>query len=124
MWLVFFRLFVLFLLINAGYFYIPNPFGPLVGAGFGAVAGLAVIGLEVKARTVPGHQLVGALIGGVTGLIGAHLTWGALRGVELFGEQFFHVLLVVILIYMGIAIGAQHGEWFEPARMIAAFRDS
>ena len=124
MWLVFFRLFVLFLLINAGYFYIPNPFGPLVGAGFGAVAGLAVIGLEVKARTVPGHQLVGALIGGVTGLIGAHLTWGALRGVELFGEQFFHVLLVVILIYMGITIGAQHGEWFEPARMIAAFRDS
>jgi uncharacterized protein YacL len=88
------------------------------------VAAFAVIGLEIKARAVPGHQLVGALVGGVTGLIGAHLTWGALRGVELFGEHFFHVLLVVILIYMGIAVGAQHGEWFEPARMIAAFRDS
>jgi uncharacterized protein YacL len=124
MWLVFFRLFVLFILVNAGYFYIPNPLGPWVGAGLGALAGLAVIGLEVKARGVPGHQLVGALLGGVTGLIGAHLTWGALRGVELFGEHFFHVLLVVILIYMGIAVGAQHGEWFEPARIIAAFRDS
>ncbi len=124
MWLVFFRLFVLFILINAGYFYIPNPFGPLLGAALGAFAGLVVIGLEVKTRTVPGHQLVGALVGGVTGLIGAHLTWGALRGVELFGEHFFHVLLVVILIYMGITIGAQHGGWFEPARVIAAFRDS
>lgn len=124
MWLVFFRVFVLFVLINAGYFYIPTPWGPLAGAAFGGFAGIAVIALEVKTRAVPGHQLVGALVGGVTGLIGAHLTWGALRGVELFGEQFFHVLLVVILIYMGIAIGAQHGEWFEPARMIAAFRDS
>jgi len=124
MWLVFFRLFVLFILVNAGYFYIPNPIGPWAGAGFGALAGLAVIGLEVKTRGVPGHQLVGALVGGVTGLIGAHLTWGALRGVELFGEHFFHVLLVMILIYMGIAVGAQHGEWFEPARIIAAFRDS
>ncbi len=124
MWLVFFRIFVLFVLVNAGYFYIPNPWGPVVGAGLGALAGLIVIGLEIKTRSVPGHQLVGALVGGVTGLIGAHLTWGALRGVELFGEHFFHVLLVVILIYMGIAVGAQHGEWFEPARIIAAFRDS
>ena len=35
-----------------------------------------------------------------------------------------HVLLVVFLGYMGIVIGGQKGEWFEPARIIAAFRDS
>jgi uncharacterized protein YacL len=124
MWLVFFRILVLFVLVNAGYFYIPSQWGPWAGAALGTLAGVAIIALEVQTRAVPGHQLVGALIGGVTGLVGAHLTWGALRGVELFGEHFFHVLLVVILIYMGIVIGAQHGEWFEPARMIAAFRDS
>jgi uncharacterized protein YacL len=124
MWLQFFRLLVLFVLVNAGYFYIPSQLGSWVGGAVGALAGIAIIALEVQTRDVPGHQLVGALVGGVTGLIGAHLAWGALRGVELFGEHFFHVLLVVILIYMGIAIGAQHGEWFEPARIIAAFRDS
>jgi rRNA-processing protein FCF1 len=31
---------------------------------------------------------------------------------------------VVFLGYMGIVIGGQKGEWFEPARIIAAFRDS
>lgn len=124
MWLILFRLFVLVVLAHAGYVYSPFVARPWVGAAIGLVAAAAVITLEMNMRRVPGHNLVGALVGGVTGLVGAHLTWGALRGVEIVGEHFVHVFLVVLLIYMGIAIGAQHGEWFEPARMIAAFRDS
>src|SRR5262245_2002362 len=124
MWLVLFRLAVILILTHSGYVYSPFPSKPLIGATLGFVAAIAVISLETKTRAVPGHQLVGALVGSVTGLLGAHLTWGALRGVEIAGEHFFHVLIVVILIYMGLVIGAQNGEWFEPARMIAAFRDS
>jgi uncharacterized protein YacL len=124
MWLVLFRLAVVLILTHAGSVYSPLPNRPIWGAALGFVSALAVILLETQTRSVPGHQLVGALVGAVTGLIGAHLTWGALRGVEIVGEHFFHVLIVVILIYMGIVIGAQHGEWFEPARIIAAFRDS
>ncbi|HET7294877.1 MAG TPA: TRAM domain-containing protein [Vicinamibacteria bacterium] len=123
MWLVFFRLAVILILTHSGYVY--SPFSqPVFGAVLGFVAALGVISLEIRARVVPGHQLVGALVGSVTGLLGAHLTWGALRGVEIAGEHFFHVLIVVLLIYMGLVVGAQHGEWFEPARIIAAFRDS
>ncbi len=124
MWLVLFRLAVVVILTQAGLVYSPLPGSPLLGAGIGFVSALAVIVLETRARAVPGHQLVGALVGAVTGLVGAHLTWSALRDVEIVGEHFFHVLVVVILIYMGIVIGAQHGEWFEPARIVAAFRDS
>ncbi len=124
MWLILFRLFVVVVLVHSGYVYSPYSEGPWFGAAIGAAAAAAVITLELNMRRVPGHNLVGALVGGVTGLVGAHLTWGALRGVEIVGEHFVHVFLVVLLIYMGIAIGAQHGEWFEPARMIAAFRDS
>ena len=124
MWLVLFRLFIVLVLIHAGYVYNPFPGRPLLGAAAGALGAIGVIGLELKTRSVPGHQLIGALVGGVTGLIGAHLIWGALRGVEIVGEHFFHVLLVVVLMYMGLVVGAQHGEWFEPARIIAAFRDS
>lgn len=124
MWLILFRLFVVIVLVHAGYVYSPFTHTPALGALIGCLAAAGIITLEMNMRRVPGHNLVGALVGGVTGLVGAHLTWGALRGVEIVGEHFVHVFLVVLLIYMGIAIGAQHGEWFEPARMIAAFRDS
>lgn len=123
MWLVLFRLAVILVLTHAGYLYSPLSERPF-GAALGFASALGVILLETRARVVPGHQLVGALVGAVTGLIGAHLTWGALRDVEIVGEHFFHVLIVVILIYMGIVIGVQHGDWFEPARIISAFRDS
>jgi len=47
-----------------------------------------------------------------------------IAGLQLQGEQFIHSLLIVFLIYMGVVIGARRGEWFEPARIIAAFKDS
>jgi uncharacterized protein YacL len=124
MWLLLFRFFVVVVLVHAGYVYSPFTANPGSGALIGALAAALVITLEIKTRRVSGHNLVGALVGGVTGLVGAHLTWGALIGVEIVGEHFVHVFLVVLLIYMGISIGAAHGEWFEPARIVAAFRDS
>ena len=68
--------------------------------------------------------MVGALVGGVTGLSGARLVWGALEGVESWASTSPRRSWSSSSIYMGIVIGAQKGEWFEPARIIAAFRDS
>jgi uncharacterized protein YacL len=82
------------------------------------------MGLEQRLRAVPGHHMVGALIGGVVGLFGARLVWGALDGLDIIGEHFVHALVVVFLGYMGVVLGGQKAEWFEPARIIAAFRDS
>jgi uncharacterized protein YacL len=124
MWLVGFRALIVLILVLAGYSYSPFPARPIYGAMTGVVAAFAVIGLELRTRRVAGHRLVGALVGGVIGLLTAHLTWGAIRGVEIVGEHFFHVLFFVLLTYLGIVVGAQHGDWFEPARIIAAFRDS
>jgi uncharacterized protein YacL len=124
MWLVLFRILIVFILALAGYSYSPFVDRPVLGAVAGLLAALGVIGIEIKTRRVPGNQLIGALVGGVAGLVAAHLAWGAIRGVEIVGEHFFHVLFFVVLMYMGLVIGAQHGEWFEPARIIAAFRDS
>ena len=124
MWLILFRVFMVALLAHAGYFYSPIPGQPWAGATLGAVAALFVITLETKLRGVPAHHLVGALVGGVTGLIGARLVWGAMEGLDLVAEHFIHALLIVFLVYMGLVIGTRKGEWFEPARIIAAFKDS
>ena len=124
MWLVLFRVVLVVLLAHAGYVYSPFPGRPLLGLAVGMAVALGVITLEMKLRSVPGHHMVGALVGGVTGLVGARLVWGALSGLDIIGHHFAHVLLVVFLGYMGIVIGGQKGEWFEPARIIAAFRDS
>jgi len=124
MWLIFFRLFVVGLLLHAGYVYSPFPGQAWSGLALGAIAALGVIALELQVRSVPGHHMVGALVGGVTGLLGARLVWGALDGLDIVGAHFVHLLLVVFLGYMGIVIGGLKGEWFEPARIIAAFRDS
>ncbi len=124
MWLILFRLFVVGLLARAGYVYSPFPGRPVIGCLLGIVVAMGVIALELQVRSVPGHHMVGALVGGVTGLFGARLVWGALDGLDIVGAHFVHVLVVVLLGYMGIVIGGSKGEWFEPARIIAAFRDS
>ena len=124
MWLFLVRSAVVGLLAHAGYLYGPVSDRPWAGVLLGAVFALAIIALEVQVRAVPGHHMVGALVGGVTGLFGARLLWGALAGLDVIDDHFTHVLLVVFLTYMGVAIGGQKGEWFEPARVIAAFRDS
>jgi uncharacterized protein YacL len=115
---------VFVLLVQAGYFYSPFPGQPWAGAAFGFLAALGVIAFEVKVRSVPAHHLVGALVGGVTGLFGARLVWGALEGLDLVAVHFLHAVLIVFLVYMGIVIGGRKGEWFEPARIISAFKDS
>jgi uncharacterized protein YacL len=124
MWLILFRAFVVALLAHAGFVYSPFPRSPWLGLALGLVAAIGLITLEQRMRAVSGPHLVGALVGGVTGLFAARLVWGALDGLDIVGGDFVHVLLVVFLGYVGIVIGGQKGEWFEPARIIAAFRDS
>jgi uncharacterized protein YacL len=124
MWLVLFRAFVVGLLAHAGYVYSPIAGRPWAGLLLGLITAIGLIALELKMRTVAGPHLVGALVGGVTGLLGARLVWGALQGLDVVAEHFVHVLLVVFFGYVGTVIGGQKGEWFEPARIIAAFRDS
>ena len=124
MWLVVFRILAVAALAWAGYRYEPVPQQPLAGLTLGVVFAALIIVLELTLHRAPAHQMVGALVGGVTGLLGANLVWGVIAGLDLVAEHFIHALLIVFLIYMGIVIGARRGEWFEPARIVAAFKDA
>jgi uncharacterized protein YacL len=124
MWLNGFRLLVLVSLAWAGSRYAPVAGQPVYGGLIGLAFGAGIIALELRLHRVPAHNMVGALVGGVTGLLGAHLVWGVLAGLQLEAEHFVHALLIVFLIYIGVVIGTRRGEWFEPARIIAAFKDA
>ncbi len=124
MWLVLFRILAVATLSWAGWHYSPFPDRPSAGLGLGVLFAIGVIAIELRLHHAPAHQMVGALVGGVTGLLGAHLVWGVVAEFDFAAEQFVHSLLIVFLIYMGVVIGARRGEWFEPARIIAAFRDA
>lgn len=124
MWLILCRSLVVLALAWAGWHYEPVPGRPLLGLGLGVLFSLGIIGIELRLRHVSAHDMVGALVGGVTGLIGARLVLGVIGSLDLVAENFIHSLLIVFLIYMGVVIGAHRGEWFEPARIIAAFKDA
>src|SRR4029453_3395916 len=122
MWLMLFRASVVVLLAHAGYVYSPFPKEPWLGLLLGLGTAIGLIALEHKMRTVSGPHLVGALVGGVTGLFAARLAWGALAGLDIVGGDFVHVLMVVFLAYVGIVIGLTKGEWLGPAPTIPPFR--
>jgi uncharacterized protein YacL len=122
--LVIFRILLLALLAFVGFVYSPLPAQPLIGLALGVCAAALVIALEVRLRAVKGNHIVGVLVGGVLGLIGARLIWSALNGLAMQGEHFLHMMIIVFMVYMGMVIGARKAEWFEPARIVAAFKDS
>ena len=68
MWLVLVRVLVLVLLAHSGYVYAPFPRQQWIGLALGVLAALGLMGLEQRLRAVPGHRMVGALIGGVVGV--------------------------------------------------------
>ncbi len=123
MWLLMIRAVVLALLVFAGTS-LPIPNQPLSGVAAGVAAAAFVFVLEVKLRAVSGDRLLGGLVGGAVGLIGARLVWGAWAGLDAPDGAFARLFLVVLLGYVGLSIGAQKAEWFAPARIIASFRDS
>src|SRR5215467_5613956 len=99
MWLVLFRCLVVAALAWAGARYDPLPGQPALGIALGVAAALVIIGLELRLHRVPAHNMVGALVGGVTGLLGASLVWGVIQGLDLVAEHFIHSDLIAFRIY-------------------------
>ncbi len=124
MWLILSRTLLVLVLASAGWMYNPLPGQPLVGVVLGLACAVVFVLVEIRLRHVSAHSMVGALVGGVTGLTGAYLVWGVIAGLDLPGEHFIHAVVITFLIYIGVVIGTRRGEWFEPARVIAAFKDA
>ena len=92
---------------------LPLPFGVPVNVAFGvALAGLAVL-FEARLRDMPPARVLGAILGCAIGLLLARAI-GA-------GPAFLHAFALIALPYLGIMLGAGHGEWLEPRRLATLF---
>ena len=90
-----------------------------------ATLGAVIIWIETRLRSAEVTDLLGALIGGAIGLglaktIGAALFWADAGDRRI---VFLHSFILLVFPYLGIVMGARKGEWLEPARLAALFRN-
>jgi uncharacterized protein YacL len=102
----------------------PLPFDISVNIAFGLVLAAFAVVFEWRVRVTSPARLLGGFLGGTAGLliargIGAGLFWANAgdRRVE-----FLHIFVLVGLPYLGVVLGATHGEWLEPRRLAGLFR--
>src|SRR6188508_506588 len=119
---------VLFVLAVTYAAILTHPFGLQVetNIGAGVLLGLLMIGVEARLREAEVTDLLGALIGGAIGLglaktIGAALFWADTTDRRV---MFLHSFLLLVFPYLGIVMGARKGEWLQPSRLAALFRDT
>jgi len=105
----------------------PLPIGGIaLNVGFAVLLGTVVIAIEVLLKQTSSSRLLGSLIGCAVGL-------GIARAIEvgLFwtnsGDQrieFLNLVLLIVLPYLGLVLGAKRGEWLEPSRLISLFHSA
>jgi uncharacterized protein YacL len=99
-------------------------------AALSALLGLAVaigiVAAETRLRDAAVTSLLGGLLGFMVGLTIARAIGSALFFANT-GDtrvQFLHSLIIVVLPYLGLVLGARKGEWLEPAKFASLFRDA
>jgi uncharacterized protein YacL len=97
-----------------------------INAGLGLAVGLAIVLIEMRLRDAAVTSLLGGLLGfgvglAIASLIVGSLVWTDARNTKV---QFMHGLIIIVLPYLGMVLGARKGEWLEPAKLASLFRDA
>jgi uncharacterized protein YacL len=106
---------------------IPPIYGQLtVNIAMGFVLALLTVAAEERLRTAALTDLLGGLIGFIVALTIARTISTALFWADATNPlvQFLHSLIIVVLPYLGLAVGVRKGEWLEPAKLASLFRDT
>jgi uncharacterized protein YacL len=117
---------VLFVLVlaSAGYFIRPfNLDGP-VAAGCGALFGCAIVLFEIRVKQVSLKRLIGAAVGSVLGILGAYLISLVLSNAlpnSYNTVPFLQVLLLALMGYVGLVVGAAKGDMLNLAALGGLF---
>jgi uncharacterized protein YacL len=116
---------LLFVALLAGVCFFLHPFGMTgwVSAVAGAGVAGAVIVFELQVRALSLKRLLGAMAGGVLGIIGAALFCLVLRHALLPSgtASALQLLILLLMTYVGLLVGASKGELLTPGSWGATF---
>jgi uncharacterized protein YacL len=125
LWIIRALLFVA--ILASGYFI--RPFGLTLYPTLiiSAALGLVVILAEIRIRTLSPKTLLGAAVGSILGIIGASLISlmiGRMSFENAHAETFTQILILILMAYLGLIVGANKGEHLELASLGGLFSDS
>src|SRR3989442_4559427 len=102
----------------------PFPVGLPANLAVALVLSALVVFFESRLRETGVARVLGALIGCPVGLAIAHMIVAGLFWADSGDRrvEFLHSFTLIVLPYLGLVLGAKHGEWLEPARLISLFR--
>jgi uncharacterized protein YacL len=102
----------------------PLGIGSAANVAFALALAVLVLLFENRLRETALTRVLGALIGCAIGLtlartIASGLFWtdSGDRRIE-----FLHSFALIVLPYLGLVLGAEHGEWLDPPRLVSLFR--
>jgi uncharacterized protein YacL len=101
----------------------PLPFGIAANVAFAlGLAGLVAF-CEAKLRDAAMTRVLGALLGCAIGVLVARVVAAGLFWANVADGRvaFLETFLLIGLAYLGLTVGARHGEWLEPARLVGLF---
>jgi uncharacterized protein YacL len=112
----------IFVLILTGSAYFLQPFGvpKLTACGGGFVLGLCIIFFEIRLEQVSLKRLIGAAFGSVLGIFGAFLMTLVLERATT-EQPFLHVGLLLLMMYVGLIVGAKKGDMLNLAALGGIF---
>lgn len=104
----------------------PLPTGLLLNIAFAVALSGLVIAFEARLRDTAPTRVLGALLGCAVGLTIARAVEAGLFFADSADTkvEFLHAFLLIVLPYLGLVLGARNGEWLEPARLMALFRQT
>jgi uncharacterized protein YacL len=123
-WSVLARVLFIAVVGYAGFQLEPFPVGALANTSFGLVFGAVIVVLELYLCDLSMTSLLGALIGGVIGLVTAKSIGAALYWAD-HGDPrvvFLHSVMLLALPYLGVVLGAKNSAWLQPEKLASMFR--
>ncbi len=116
---------VLFVFLVAASSYVLRPFdlSPIAATVVGALIGGAVVFAEWRVRLISMKRLIGAAIGSILGILGAFMFSVVIRASvpEQNSAHFLSLLVMLLMAYVGLVVGASKGELLDLSAMGGIF---